>query len=215
MIMLTSFLYSFESLKWAEANKKCIKEGKRLPSLEELIKIRNILPTGLYWSETRLREAPSNFEYWIIDIKEDKSFVKGFLDENLQIKTVCIKGKRKSTPILDKKRGIKKFKAVYKSNVIVFPLGYLSFIGTPVHTIDNEIYPYNFWQFKIRLSISIDIGYMKGLIGKTIAYDTILMGEVLDVRPLDKYGYEYLILSTPTDLLSPYILPDEAIRTAQ
>ena len=56
---------------------------------------------------------------------------------------------------------------------------------------------------------------MQTLVGKTIAYDTILMGKVLNIKKLDKYGYQYIILATPTDLLEPYILPDDAIRTIQ
>lgn len=211
-IFIISSTFASENLKWVEAYKTCLSEEKRLPSIEELIKIHYVLPEGIYWSETALNENPDNYEYWVLKVEPNKSYKKGLLSKNKSIRYKCIKGKRTQDLVLNKTDAEKKFRAIYKEDVIVFPIGYLSFIGEPLHTLDPTINPYNFWQFQVRLNSPISPKYMRKLMHKTIAYDTILMGKVLSVKPLDKYGYEYIFLTTPTDMLSPYILPDEAVR---
>jgi hypothetical protein len=204
--------YFQEPVKWIEAKKACLKEGKRLPTIEELIKIKTILTPGLYWSKTALRSTPSNYEYWMIKLDDKGNIEKGYLDENLKINYECIKGGKKPSEVLNVQDGIETFRAIYKKGVIVFPVGSISFIDIPEHTLDKNVKPYNFYQFQIQLKTSISNDYMQKLVGRIVAYDTILFGKILHVKPLDKYGYKYQILSTPADLLTPYVLPDEALR---
>jgi len=204
----------FASGSWQMANKECLKNKKRLPTIIELVKIKNILTPGLYWSATPLKDS-NNYEYWILKIDEDKKFFKGILPKNTHINFNCIKSKIEVVPtekqILDRKKAFHTFRAIYKDKVITFPRGYLSFMGKPWHSLDSTIAPYNFYHFKIKLSKPISHKNMKTLIGKIVSYDTILFGRILNVSSIEGSFTEYSILSTPTDLLEPYILPDEAI----
>jgi len=208
------FLYTpiqAKTVTWSEANKSCLKKGKRLPTIEELLKIKTILVDGVYWSKTGLRES-SNFEYWVMIKDKEQKEDKGILSRNFEASFTCIKSNRKKKESFDREEAQQVFKQIYKDNVIVFPIGYLSFLGEPWHTLDNNISPYNFYNFEIRMEEAISEKDMQYLIGKIVAYDTILFGKVLSVKKIDKYGYEYRFLTTPADMLEPYILPDEAIR---
>ena len=216
VFLLTIFnLYASDTedkLRWEEANKACLKQNKRLPTISELTFLKKMLGEGIYWSNTSVKI--NKYEFWVLNVDKNKKSFKGVLGKSNEINYICVKPKKikkqdiKSELVFEE--ASKYFTKIYTDKVIIFPRGYLSFIEPPYHKIDRNVPPYNFYMFKIKLKEKLTLDEMKLLNNRIIAYDKILLGKVLSISSLDKNrGYEYQILSIPTDLLEPYILPDE------